>query len=386
MATLSARQSIARRGRLSVAAVRAVDGHDANSVSWLHCRTYPSESTAGSGWLLYFLSLVLFASTTYQRVLIDARGPQDAGSDRDDAAEIATSGFLHRHNPWEQRTQIGNVITTGPGTLLLAAPFVAVTHHIDWLTFAFWMFFAAVLLIEDIRQRNQTWLPLCLLYFAGVFLIETAQHWSLEELSYGCVFIVLATWAARRGAAACMGAALAFAFLIRANYAFVAFGVVLWWWLEEGASWRALARAALGGATTLLATGIVFRLVVGPSLWLTGPLGPALSKSASPWPDANSLYHLLQVTLGHAPGQLALPLRSSVALGVILLVALLMRRAGRSGHPYWHAAAGQAAAFFVVAPVDLRWARDYILPLVILGFLGVAASPNPAAPGRERAS
>ena len=38
------------------------------------------------------------------------------------------------------------------------------------------------------------------------------------------------------------------------------------------------------------------------------------------------------------------------------------------------AAGGQLAAFTLVAAVPERWANDYVMPLVLLGFLGVAFS------------
>lgn len=47
-----------------------------------------------------------------------------AGSDQDDALDLAASDLLHGHYPYYQRTYLGNLIAPLPGSVLLATPFV----------------------------------------------------------------------------------------------------------------------------------------------------------------------------------------------------------------------------------------------------------------------
>lgn len=47
------------------------------------------------------------------------------GSDRDDALDVAVRRLAHLHNPYAARTNLGNPVSPLPGSLALAAPFVA---------------------------------------------------------------------------------------------------------------------------------------------------------------------------------------------------------------------------------------------------------------------
>jgi hypothetical protein len=48
-----------------------------------------------------------------------------AGSDRDDASDLATNRLLDGEYPYREKTYLGNPVTQLPGALVLAAPFVA---------------------------------------------------------------------------------------------------------------------------------------------------------------------------------------------------------------------------------------------------------------------
>jgi hypothetical protein len=66
-----------------------------------------------------------------------------AGSDQDDALDLAASDLLHGHYPYYQRTYLGNLIAPLPGSVLLAAPFVLLGYSAYQNIFWFAAFFAA---------------------------------------------------------------------------------------------------------------------------------------------------------------------------------------------------------------------------------------------------
>ncbi|HEX4457813.1 MAG TPA: hypothetical protein VIA18_07570, partial [Polyangia bacterium] len=130
-------------------------------------------------WTVYLALAFAFVLVTSDRSEA-ARGPQDGQSDRDEAAEQATTRFLHRQNPWLKTTALGNSITTGPGSLVLAVPSVATSGKIDGLTFAFWLTMVALFLAGDVRQHNGAFPTLVLLYIIGDFNLSAGQFWSHE--------------------------------------------------------------------------------------------------------------------------------------------------------------------------------------------------------------
>src|SRR5439155_5860118 len=64
-----------------------------------------------------------------------------AGSDRDDAADIATRHLFHLQYPYSTPTYLGNLVSQLPGALLLDAPFVALGRsayqNLFWLPMLF---------------------------------------------------------------------------------------------------------------------------------------------------------------------------------------------------------------------------------------------------------
>ena len=88
-----------------------------------------------------------------------------AGSDRDDALNLAAGALLHGRFPYSQRTYLGDLITPMPGAVLLAAPFV---------------------LLGTSAWQNLFWLPA--LYLAGRRLLADPRlalllWWSVLGLS-----------------------------------------------------------------------------------------------------------------------------------------------------------------------------------------------------------
>lgn len=185
------------------------------------------------------------------------RRERAAGSqaDRDDAIETAAKAFLSGGDPWQARTMLGSRTYSGPASVLVAAPFVAVFGRINEISFVFWVGFLAALLIGDLRSRNGSLLLLGLLWYVGNFELYYAQHWSLDELFYPQLWIVLAWASWSRGRPRLSGVALAAAVLSRVNYVFLAWAFVCWAIQETNRRnrvWRLFQGSLLGSALFLL--------------------------------------------------------------------------------------------------------------------------------------
>jgi hypothetical protein len=84
--------------------------------------------------------LVLVAAFAVVYPHVDVHTPGH-GSDRDDAATIATRQLLHGRYPYSTPTYLGNLVSQLPGGLVLAAPFVALGssayQNVFWLVVLF---------------------------------------------------------------------------------------------------------------------------------------------------------------------------------------------------------------------------------------------------------
>ncbi len=103
---------------------------------WFRARV--SERTALWLALGTLIALVVAFAVIYPHA--NARG-LTAGSDRDDAANIATRHLFHLEYPYSTPTYLGNVVSQLPGGLLLDAPFVALGNsayqNVFWLAVLF---------------------------------------------------------------------------------------------------------------------------------------------------------------------------------------------------------------------------------------------------------
>ncbi len=328
-------------------------------------------------WTVYLALAFAFVLVTSDRSEA-ARGPHDRQSDRDEAAEQATTRFLHRQNPWLLRTSLGNQITSGPGTVVLALPWVAASGQIDGLTFLFWLTMAALFLAGDLRQHNGAFPTLVLLYLIGELNLSAGQYWSHEELAYGVPFMALAWYATTRRWFVTAGALAAYAVAIRLSYAYVGLGLLAWLVCERRATWRELARLAAGGLATLATLFVLFFIVLRQQLFVDGPFAIAAAKAAQAWPPDNFLYVWLSATIGRLPARVGTWVRT-LLVAIALFVPAWRLRNRPAGHPFWYMAGGHLAAFALVAAVSGRFANDYVMPLVLLGFLGVAFSTTAAS-------
>ena len=154
-----------------------------------------------------FVALVVAFAVVYPIADNDVPG---SGSDRDDAANLATNRLLDGEYPYRERTYLGNPVSQLPGALLLAAPFVALG------TSAF---------------QTLVWLP--------VFFVALARHLGSARLA------LFVSWTALAVSPGVLRELLTGGDLI-ANGIYVAVPMLLLLWMTPG-RWPALAVAAFLG-------------------------------------------------------------------------------------------------------------------------------------------
>lgn len=304
-------------------------------------------------------------------VQIVANGAHDPQSTRDTAVELGAMALLRGENPWS--VDLGVPMTTGPTSILLAAPFVAVFGEINWLSCGFWFAFFGALLWFDVRSSSNAWPALVALFLLGVLDFDYTLYWSLEEFYFPVVYLAAAYALATRSRWFFVGACLAAAVLTRPNYLLHAMAFALWYApTDEPDRRRHGAQIAAG---FVLASALILTpfLVVGGSHFVAeNPWRTALHFGAGGWPEYNPLYRGLN-ELGIGPLT-----KGFAALGAMVATSWALRGAA---HPFWHlVVAGLAAHTFVWVPLSPYAAKDYSLIVVLPAMLGAAMMrPNALA-------
>lgn len=319
--------------------------------------------------VVYSLLAIALALHVIAYVQIVADGAHDPQSTRDTAVELGAAAFLRGENPWS--VPLGVPLTTGPVSILLAVPFVAVFGEINWLSCGFWFALFGLLLWFDVRSESSTWPALVVLFLLGVLDFDYTLYWSLEEFYYPVVYLAVAYGLATRSRWMGVGACLAAAVLTRPNYLLQALAFA-WWCAQKDAPgrWRQLALIAVG---FILASA----LILAPFVWIGGgqfvadnPWCTALQFSAGAWPDFNPLYRGLNELAANFGIAAAQALKLSIALGAIVAATATLRSVA---HPFWHLAiVGLIAHTFVWVPPWPHAAKDYSLIFVLPAMFGVA--------------
>jgi hypothetical protein len=131
--------------------------------------------------VVYTVWFVILLVPIAQQVLVLARGPRDLRSDRDEAVEISARALLTARNPWLDRTPLNNAITTGPTSILIAAPAVACTGDVQALSLAFWSALLLILAACDIFRRNDRFLMFSIPALFALSLSRPAGDRAVEE-------------------------------------------------------------------------------------------------------------------------------------------------------------------------------------------------------------
>jgi len=323
-------------------------------------------------WLCYAALAAVLCVMVSGYVFGVANGAEDAQSERDEAVELAAQALVSGTNPWARRTPLDMPITTGPASVLAALPSVLTTGRINATSFLFYALFFAVLCAADIRQRNESFLPLGLFFLSGFFGFQHALYWSLDELAWAYLALAWGAWLLERGWPMGAGACLAFALCSRVSYAFPVFALLCWDWYRPRAPrhlWGVAAGAAL--ATGLIAAPFLF--VAGSDLLAHNPLTVAGRLLGKPWPDTNPVFHALNAVVAAVGPRPAAVVKAALALAAIWYTAA---RIGRSGpaHPFWHLCFAAVLATFLVYPAGVS--DDYILFFAVPAFLAIAWSPS----------
>ena len=312
-------------------------------------------------WFIYgtWLSALIGIFGFY--VFIDAQGPQDDISDRNEAVEIATGALLHGENPWNSKSILGLPITTGPSSILTAIPAVKLTGRINLLTFSYWSLFLVLLLAGDLLRRNESFVTLgLLLLFPWMGFLHTL-HWSLEELYYAAILLPLLWALLSRRWLFWAGVLMGFMFFSRLAYVYGLVGVGLWWLWQSRENWRDVWRIVTGATVYIAVTLLIFYFIGGhdfltANFWKNSQMSGLAS-------DAN----WLAASLSWLRNLAQPPLAYLLVCLLLLPVSWLLRRVS---HPFYHFALGSFLAITVAfAP---PWPADYILLMLIPLLYGVA--------------
>ena len=320
-------------------------------------------------WLTYGVSLAGLIGLFGFYVFVDAQGPQDSFSDRNEAVEIAARAALHGENPWSSRSVLGLPITTGPSSILTALPFVKATGRINTLTFGYWMLFLGLLLAGDLLRRNASFVLLGLLLLSPWTGFLHTLHWSLDELYYAAILLPVLWLLLERRWLVWAGALMGFMLFSRLVYAYGLAGVGLWWLGQHRDNWKALWRIAAGAGLYLAATLFIFYLIGGhafltANFWKNSQMTGLVS-------DAN----WLAASLSWLRNLTQPPLAYLLVCLLLAPASLLLRRVR---HPFYHFALGVflacTVAFAPPAPAD--YALLFVIPLCY----AIAFRETPAAP------
>jgi hypothetical protein len=329
-------------------------------------------------WVTYGLLLVGFACVVGHDVFVAATGQQDPGADRDDAVEIACRAVLHAHNPWSKHTPLHNPISTGPASILVALPFVALTGGIVSLTFLFWMLVAGCAIAGDRARRRDAAVVMIQLLQLGLFDTHTMRYWALDELSFAVPLFLVAWQLAIRRRYALTGVILAATLLWRASYALPVLGFLAWLRWEADASWRRIARVVVACAATCAATALVLVACFWRTIGHANPIGIALDKAVWPVEGGSDLTAVLGWLSEHVSSRILGPLRVAFA-GVLVVGGGRLLARLRLATPLAYVTLGNLVAFTVVHYAG-RFADNFSGPVVISAVLAIAFAETPGPP------
>jgi hypothetical protein len=325
-------------------------------------------------WTYYVYAFGAMAIIAAYYVFHVANGRDNPNSDRDEAVVIACSALLRGENPWNHLTGLNNPLTTGPSSILIAIPSVALTKHVNVLAFAFWICFFGVLLIGDIVRRNDSFLLLFVLFMFPDTGFGYTMFWANEELYYPLLLFPLSLWMSKRHWFFGCGLLLSIIILGRLSYVFGVAGFMLWFICSTSNPIRPLLRMGLGllvGMSCILAP---FLIIGGQEFIERNFLYNALAiRSTATW--SNPVFRVIADVTALAGDKWTSALGSVLALVILSTVTVTMRTTG-TRHPFWHVALGGFLAHTIVFAPGTDYLNCYILTIMIPAFLGIAFSES----------
>lgn len=314
-------------------------------------------------WLVYLLLFAAIAIQVYSFVHLVANGPQDLSGSRDTAVEAAAYSLLHGQNAWN--AEIGANLTTGPTSILLALPFVALFGEINWLSFVFWIALIGSLVYIDVQYRNSTWPCLATLFLLGWAGIQYTMFWALEELYFPVLYLLLAYALVRQRQWLLVGALFAASILTRPNYIFLIIGYCFWIHSTFPVSRRDTIKLAAGFMAASLAIVLPFVLVGGKDFWIANPWLNSTVFLNARLPETSPIFSVINNIGDHMKLRAVIASRIELATLFFLSVTWLLRGAK---HPFWHLASAALisyAIFFLTALVTNDYTLTIVLPVML---------------------
>lgn len=345
-------------------------------------------------WLIYGTIILGMVALIFQFTMVDAYGPHDAQSDRDDAVEIGTSALLEGDNPWNRDTQLGTPVTTGPSDMILSSPIIFLTGNINLMTFLVWLAFVGFLLAGDLSRRNNAFLPLCLLMLFPFMNFMHTWTWSLDELFYAAVFLPLIWLSLSHRQFMLAGFLASFMIFARLSYVYAVLAIGLWWVMQERRRIQELLRIGAGALLYAVPLLVLLLAVDGGDFIERNFIRNSQSGGIADYSQwiglaqfeglsdhSNWLVHSVSSVLDIFPSR---TLGSAIIIIAVMVLASLGMRTLK--HPFFHIGLALFLAHTIAfSPV---FPQDYMLIWVIPVMYGIAystagmgfADANDAAP------
>jgi len=311
--------------------------------------------------------------TVYQAVFITSNLTQDLGSDRDDAVEISSIAFLNGQNPWKSQSQLNNPITTGPSSILISIPSVALMGKINAATFLFWLVFITILIVADIYYANNSFIFLVLLILLPVFKFQHTILYGLEELYYALLLFPLLWIMLKRQLFFLSGIAFSIIILSRLSYLFLCAGMFFWWIIQYKYYSKNYLKILGGFIIGVLLILIPFIVISGKSFFESNfIINSFLDTNALRGNNLAILYiQGIELYIGNWAGKIFL---SVIILILIFLFNLVLSR-NKETNPFWHMSFASLLAFTIIF-TPLYSSEDYILSMIIPLFFAISFNPK----------
>lgn len=323
--------------------------------------------------LIYLFITIWLMITVYQAVFITSNLTQDLGSDRDDAVEISSIAFLNGQNPWKSQSQLNNPITTGPSSILISIPSVALMGKINAATFLFWLVFITILIVADIYYANNSFIFLVLLILLPVFKFQHTILYGLEELYYALLLFPLLWIMLKRQLFFLSGIAFSIIILSRLSYLFLCAGMFFWWIIQYKYYSKNYLKILGGFIIGVLLILIPFIVISGKSFFESNfIINSFLDTNALRGNNLAILYiQGIELYIGNWAGKIFL---SVIILILIFLFNLVLSR-NKETNPFWHMSFASLLAFTIIF-TPLYSSEDYILSMIIPLFFAISFNPK----------
>lgn len=321
-------------------------------------------------WIVYLWLFLALIIRLVVFTLIISKQDQDSLSTRDAAVEVTAQAMLRGENAWNANPGVG--VTTGPTSILLALPFVALLGEINWLTFGFWLTLFSILLWADVKLKNNTWPTLVMFFITGEWYFEHTLFWSLDELYFPMIYLIAGYWLALRQKWFWVGVMLTASVLTRPSYIFLILGFGLWQLFNNQFTRRNLLQQTLGAVIGAIIIISPFIVIGGADFWINNPWRFAFDFSGAAWPNTNILFQTLNQLNSEVGPQMMRLIKLGVTILILAIFSIGFKRRFLH-HPFWHIMISSLLAHTIVW-LPAQWAPDYALMIILPAVIAIALS------------